>query len=71
MYANDFVCFQETHALEGRTIALDMPQGFCAVWANGTARQGGIGIALSQAFLMKFDTIDPSKDFEIIEGGRP
>ena len=50
MYSYDFVCFQETHAQEGRTLALDVPQGYCALWANGTARQGGVGLAVRGAY---------------------
>ena len=64
---NDFTCFQETHALEGRTVAFTIPDCMCAV-ANGTARKGGIGIVLKREFLLKFNTVVPERDFEVIEG---
>ena len=67
---NDFVCLQETHAQEGRTLAFNLPNDTCAVWANGTPRQGGVGIVLKHSFLKMFDTVDPDRDFEVIEGGR-
>lgn len=67
---NDFVCFQEAHAQEGRTLALQLPENHCAVWANGTTRQGGIGIVLKHSLLRMFDSVDPLSDFEIVEGGR-
>ena len=67
---SDFVCFQETHAQEGRTLAFKLPDHHCAIWANGTTRQAGIGIVLKHSFLRMFDTVDPVHDFEVIENGR-
>ena len=70
IHKNDITCFQETHSLEGRTRAFKLPEGYSAVWANGTARQGGIGIVLRNAFLQNFRDIDFDRDLELIEGGR-
>ena len=55
MHSNDFVCFQETHALEGKTIAFAMPPGHCAVWANGSL-SCSLALLLS-LLLVRFETL--------------
>lgn len=67
---HDITCLQETHALQGKTVAFRLPEGYCAVWANGSSRQGGVGIILKHAFLRLFDTVNPLDDLEVVEGGR-
>ena len=69
VHRSDFTCLQETHATDGRTQAFELPKGYCAVWANGNARQGGVGIVLKRSFLSRFNHIDISRDFEVVVGG--
>ena len=38
MQHHDFMCFQETHAEEGRTLAFNLPDSMCAVWAKTETR---------------------------------
>ena len=66
---HDFWCYEETHAQEGRTLAYNPPNGTCALWANGSTRQAGIGIVLKYDFLKKFDAINLDHDFiEVVPG---
>jgi len=68
--SHDFGMYQETHSQEGRIRAHRLPPNTCAIWAHGSTRQAGIGIALKHEFLANFDTVIPDLDFEEVVSGR-
>ena len=61
IHQHDFVCLQETHGQEGKTLAFNLPDGHVAFWSNGSTRQAGVGIVLKHDFLKKFNPIQISR----------
>ena len=78
---HDFIGITETHSTEGEVKAKDSFEKSTIFWSHYEKKgdsdtdteskfTGGIALALNNNFLDKFDKVDPSKDWTIVEKGR-
>ena len=71
MANNDFGCFSETHADDGRIKAANFEQETYRHWWShnpGTHASGGILLCIRKQFLRNFNPVEDSVWIEIVKG---
>lgn len=64
----DFVFLQELHSTIGTFATWRPPEGYKFVPSHGTASSAGIGILISEKFLLNFEPIAEDKLMEVVPG---
>ena len=65
----DFMGLAETHSTIGHAAAASLPNHSRFFWSHGPTRwQAGVGLAIKNSFLQKFNTVDDSAWQEIAPG---